>query len=46
MQPRAVRIPLLEAAVTFGGHPAILLNISRTGALVRSRARRQWGWKA
>ena len=37
MQPRAVRVPLLEAYVRFNGFDATLLNISRSGALLRLR---------
>lgn len=37
MQPRAVRVPLLEAYVTFNGFDATLVNISRSGALLRMR---------
>ena len=35
MKPRAVRIPLVDATVAFDGHAVRLVNISRTGALVR-----------
>ena len=35
MQPRAVRVPLLDAYVRFNGFGATLVNISRSGALVR-----------
>lgn len=34
MKPRAVRIPLVEARVTFNGGAVRLVNISRSGALV------------
>jgi hypothetical protein len=34
MKPRAVRIPLVEARVTFNGVSVGLVNISRTGALL------------
>jgi hypothetical protein len=34
MKPRAVRIPLVEARVTFNGSVVRLVNISRSGALV------------
>ena len=37
MQPRAVRVPLLEAYVRFNGFDATLVNISRSGALLRMR---------
>ena len=37
MQPRAVRVPLLEAYVRFNGLDATLVNISRSGALLRLR---------
>ena len=37
MQPRAVRVPLLETYVQFKGRDAILVNISRSGALLRMR---------
>jgi hypothetical protein len=36
MKPRAVRIPLLDATVTFNGAIVRLVNISRTGALFAS----------
>jgi hypothetical protein len=36
MKPRAVRIPLVEARVTFNGAEVDLVNISRTGALLAS----------
>ncbi|MFN7985668.1 MAG: PilZ domain-containing protein, partial [Vicinamibacterales bacterium] len=35
MQPRAVRVPLLETIVRFNGREASLVNISRSGALLR-----------
>ncbi len=35
MQPRAVRVPLLETIVRFNGLEASLVNISRSGALLR-----------
>jgi hypothetical protein len=35
MQPRAVRVPLLETVVRFNGQDASLVNISRSGALLR-----------
>jgi hypothetical protein len=35
MKPRAVRIPLEDATVAFDGRAVRLVNISRTGALVR-----------
>ena len=38
MQPRAVRIPIYDAVVTFDEQPATLVNISRTGALLRVHA--------
>ncbi len=37
-KPRAVRISIAEAVVTFNGKQATLVNISRTGALLRVHA--------
>jgi hypothetical protein len=37
-KPRAVRISISDAVVTFMGKPATLVNISRTGALLRVRS--------
>lgn len=46
MQPRAVRIPLYEATVSFDQHPASLVNISRTGALLRVHSPAEAGHEA
>lgn len=45
MQPRAVRIPLYDATVSFDQHPASLVNISRTGALLRMHGPAQTGYE-
>ena len=37
-KPRAVRISIADAVVTFKGKQATLVNISRTGALLRVHA--------
>ena len=37
MQPRAVRVPLIETYVRFNGVDATLVNISRSGTLLRLR---------
>ncbi len=38
MQPRAVRIPIYDATVAFNRRQVTLVNISRTGALLRVHA--------
>jgi hypothetical protein len=37
MKPRAVRIAMVDAVISYDGQPATLLNISRSGALLRLR---------